>query len=385
MKIHNIDLSSLIPFGQVVSSVADNELQMTSTSAIYTHFHNNDTPIKSYIGLPNKYKLPFRIDLTIKIDSPAFYLMIGNGHVEFATGSAHRGITDILGNDFKPNMHIFDNNININEFADISVTFGNKFIYIAVNGVCRCLSKKSPYIKMLQSSELPDEFKNGFDMAIACNKRTQLTVKNFVITEFEDCELEMPSDIPNIQPINYILTEKPTLEAAIQKLSSDLQKEILSIDEFLMQNMKKSLKLKRKIENWSTGGRITYVSDFGFRYKIEILETYMWHDIGWIAYNTKRETEKFGGRKKADYTNEILLKLSEHSPEFANEMFMRVNECKRCNLSENCNNIWTYEHNGKQKISCVWDGGMNFKMIPSDFADVKKVIEVINEILVKIQ
>ena len=358
MKTHNLTFDSFTPHGKVTLNVTDGELHMETNTALYTHFHNNDTPIKAYACVPGEYKLPFRIDMTVKIDSPALYLLVGKGHVEFATGSSHRGITDILGNDFKPNKYAFDNDIPLNEYVDISVIYGSKAMCVIVDDECRCLSAKLSYIKA--------EVSDRFSIAIASDKRTQLTVKKFDIIEYENEEPDMPTETP-------VLSEKPTVETAVQLLSPELQSEIIAIDEYL-----KSLKLKRKIENWNNGGRITYVSPMGFRYKIEISGFYMWHDLSWIAYNTRREVEKYGGRKKADYTIETLTKLSETSHEFANKMFTRIQECKGCNTTGGCNNIWIYEFNGKKKVSCVWDGGLRFKMIPSDFADLKKVVEAIN-------
>ena len=378
MTTHNITPEDFTPHGKVTLNADGGELQMTTNTALYTHFHNNDSPISAYACLPGKYKLPFRIDMTVKIDAPALYLITGKGHVEFATGNAHRGITDILGGDFKPNTHEFDNNLQLGEYVDISVTYGCAAVCVTVNGECRCLSKKDPYIKALKAGELPEEFKDGFAIALACEKRTEMTVKKLSVTEFGG-ELDIPSQPPEIRRFEYNLPEKPTVEAAVQLLTPELQAKISSIDEYLMKNMKKSLKFKRKIENWSTGGRITYVSPWGFRYKIEIRENYMWHDIGWIAYNTRREVEKYGGRKKADLTNKTLAKLSEADPGFAAEMFERVQECKGCN-SGKCRNTWIYEFGGKKTVSCVWDGGMNFKMLPSDFADVRRIIAAIDAV-----
>ena len=375
MITHDISLDSLTPHGKVALNVNVNngELCMETNTALYTHYHNNDTPINSYACVPNKYKLPFRIDMTVKIDSPALYLIVGRGHVEFATGNSHRGITDILGNYFKPNTYVFDNNIPLDEYVDISIIYGSEAMCVTVDNKRCCLSKKDPYIKALKTNAIPDEFTNGFSIAIACDKRTQLALKKFVVTEYENEEPDIPTEPPVIDPVEFALSEKPTVDTAIQMLSPELQKEILCTDEYL-----RKLKLKRKIENWIPGGRITYVSSRGFRYKIEISGSYLWHDLSWIAYNTRREVEKYSGRKKADYTIETLTKLSENSSEFASEMFSRIQECKGCNTSGGCNNIWMYEFNGKKKVSCVWDGGMRFKMIPSDFADVRKVIETIN-------
>jgi hypothetical protein len=77
MITHKIPLESLIPHGKVSVSMTNGELHLFTNSAFATWFVKNNTRIKSYVCLPNKYKLPFRVDMTVKIDSPALYLLVG--------------------------------------------------------------------------------------------------------------------------------------------------------------------------------------------------------------------------------------------------------------------------------------------------------------------
>jgi hypothetical protein len=379
---HKVPLESFSTHGQVGSKMENDDLKITTYTAINTRFQLNDAPIKSYIFLPDKYKLPFKIDMTVKIDSPAFYLIIGKGHVGFGTGIMdNRRITDIFGEDYKPNSHAFNNDIPINEYVDISVTYGKKAMWVLIDNKLRCFSKKDKYIK---AKEVPEEFNDGFGIGIACDKRTVLTLKSFMVTVYENEEPVALADTIETMTINpNCLTgsEKPTIEQCVQGLSLNLQEEILHTDEYLTKEMKKSLKFKRKIEGGYPCSRITYVSSWGFRYKVQISDTYIWHDINWISYNTKREQEKYGGYQKADYTIETLEKLAEESPKFAEEMFFRIKECVACCGENGCTNTTMYEYNGKKKVGCGWSDGMQFKMSSSDFGDLRKVVDAINNVL----
>lgn len=377
MKIHNICFDSFIKHGNIDLSIINNELNMTAkTGRDYP-----SRPIKTYLQLPDKYKLPFRIDATVKIDSPAFHLLIGKGHVSFATGIMdNRRITDILGEDNKPNTHVFDNDILLNEYNEISVTYSKTAMWVFVNNILRCFSKNDQYIKSLKKNLLPDEFMEGFTLGISCDKRTQLTLKSFRVTEFENEEPAAPAEAFNkkLHPPCLSVSDKPIINDCIQGLSPDLQKEILLTDEYLLKDMKNGMKFKRKIEGGYPCSRITYVSHFGFSYKISISDSYIIsHDMGWIVYNTNREREKYGLRKN-DYTQETIDKLNEISPEFANEVFIRISECTACS-GANCGRGKIYEYNGKKKKSC--GSRIYFKMFPSDFIDVRKIIEVINNIV----
>jgi len=387
MTTHNIPLQSFVAHGKVHVNTAGGVLCLNTNTALDTNFHRNDRPIRHYAHIPQRFKIPFRIDITVQLDSPAFYFIIGDGHIGFATGLDNRPITDVLGmakmrGENKPGSQVyFDNEIPLNEYVDISITYGSKSLWIMVNGALRGFSEKEPYIKALKKNTLSEVFDKGFNFALACDKRTKLSVKSLAITEFGDDEptheikaFKRALDVfPNLR-------EKPSLDLCIQGLSAELQQEVLCMDTYLMKDMKQHLKFKRKIEGGYPCCKITYVSQWGFRYKIFISNAYLWHDNAWIAYNTRRETDSFGGRKKADYTVETLHILAKESPAFADLMFERIQECSMCNQGGPCSNWEVYEYNEQKKVTCAWNNGMHFKMFPADFDDVKKVIRAISQL-----
>ena len=379
MKVHEIPLSTFLPRGGVTMKV-DGELAMTTTTTLNTRFQYDDMPIKSYIYLPQKFQLPFRIDVTAKLDAPALHLIVGRGHVSFATGIMDNcRVTDILGNQYKPNSHHFDNDVPIGAYFDVSVTYGKKAMWISVNDELRCLSTKDQYIK---AKQMPEEFLDGFNFAIACDKRTNLTIKSVTVTEYDEEPAAPQMSMIAAPPAPCLsASEKPTLQECIQGLTPDLQTAILHIDEFLLKDMKKIMAFKRKIEGGYPVNKITFVSPRGLSYKIYISDQYLRHDIAWISYNTHRERAKFGGLKKADYTVKTLEKLAETSPEFADEMAYRMKECVGCSKAgAHCMHREKYEYNGKAKISC--GGGIHFKMLPEEFEDLRKWVGAVGEVLI---
>lgn len=170
------------------------------------------------------------------------------------------------------------------------------------------------------------------------------------------------------------------LDIAIQGLSPELKNEILKIDEYLMKDMRKNLKFKRTFEG-EGNSRISYVSPWGFRYKLYLSSEDVaggWHNISWIYYNTQREKQKYG-EHKPDYTVEALNKLAEESPEFAGELFDRMKECVGCRGRVGCTaGKAKYEYNGKKRTLCC---GFAFKMVSPDFGDVKKMIKAISDVV----
>jgi hypothetical protein len=91
MEVINYDdtshtLESILTKGKVKIDTYNGELCMTTNTAINTEYAYHDVSIKSFACIPGKFKLPFRIDMTIKIDSPSLYLIIGKGHISFNIG-----------------------------------------------------------------------------------------------------------------------------------------------------------------------------------------------------------------------------------------------------------------------------------------------------------
>ena len=117
MKTHNIPLESFIPKGKVSINVDNGELHMSANTRVTTC---GPGKINHYAYLENKFKLPFRVDITVKIDSPDFHLIIGKGQITFGNGT-HRNPTDILGGETKPGTYSFDNYIPLNEYVYIRI------------------------------------------------------------------------------------------------------------------------------------------------------------------------------------------------------------------------------------------------------------------------
>ncbi len=83
---HSIDLNSFLPKGQVGCEYKGTMLYMTTYRTIPTQrFDAEHLSVNSYIYLPERYRLPLRIDMTLKIDAPGFYILLGKGHINFGT------------------------------------------------------------------------------------------------------------------------------------------------------------------------------------------------------------------------------------------------------------------------------------------------------------
>lgn len=66
---HDIDLACFLPKGQAVCEYMHDKLYMTTQRAQPTQrFDAEHLSINSYISLPDRYRLPLRIDITAKID-----------------------------------------------------------------------------------------------------------------------------------------------------------------------------------------------------------------------------------------------------------------------------------------------------------------------------
>ncbi len=86
MEVHNIELTQFLPKGQVTCEYKDKLLQLNTNHSIPTErFDAEPLSINSYIYLPDRYRIPLRIDMRVKIDAPGLYLLFGNGHVNFST------------------------------------------------------------------------------------------------------------------------------------------------------------------------------------------------------------------------------------------------------------------------------------------------------------
>ena len=371
MKEHCIDLSSMLLKGHVLTEMKNVMLLATTTKRLTTEFDRENLTINHYIYLEDTYRLPLRIDLTVKIDSPGLYLFLGDGHLNFGTPwSDNRRIDDIV----EPNCkaRFFHNHIPLNEFVNISVVYAYKAMQVLINGEERFYSQKEKYMKSKQFEQCNQ---NGFIFKIACTKRTNLVIESLKITEFDGTVEILHKDVPLPKPITtnvaVNLEGKPTFESCISLLPKEIQEEIIKTDSFL--RSLKPLKFKRQIEKH--GNKITYLaSDYGFSYSLYPSNDVMHHSLWWyIITGCKPEF----WQRKADMMEVVLNKLADTSEEFAERMFNNLKECIACR--EGCTVRTLYEHKDKKKLTC--HGLMEFKMCASDFEEARSFISTINKLL----
>lgn len=371
---HNIDPDRLLPKGQVEYEFRDNMFYMETKHAIPTQrFDAEHLSINSYVYLPDKYKLPLRIDLTAKIDAPGLYILLGKGHVNFGTlWSDNRRIDDIVA-PARKTMH-FHNYMPMNEFTDISLIYDLKEMQILINGEERYYSKKEKYMKSPQFSE---ENKDGFELKIACNKLVNLCIKSISVTEYEDtCKILHKGELPSAIIANNAISpgEKPTFEKCISLLPEEFKSEIVNLDEYLKSI--KPMKFKRMIERH--GNKITYVaSDYGVSYAIYVSNDIFDHSLQWyIITNGRPET----WHRKADMMEATLNSLAYKSPDFARRIFDNLDDCVGC--YNNCMVKTKYRLHDRQRNAC--HGKLKFKMSTSGLEDVRVFIKEINQLALQI-
>jgi len=316
--------------------------------------------------------------------------MLGNGLIGFGNDiTSNTSFTDISGESRTSANQVgkIANHIPFNEYFTVSMVFSFEYMQIKINDEIRYISNKEQYMK---SKSFPVLNQKGLEVKINCSKRSELVIKDFTITEYENDVPEAKITVEDI-PSYKLHTEntKNSFDFCISQLSKELQDEIKQTNDYVLGLQ--PLKLKRKIQ----GTGMTYVSDYGFSYFIRTDGNSVVHSMQWILYNTHREQQKYGGKRKRELTNKTLDKLAETSPDFAERMFNNLEECfgcachgvpKSCKFDGCvcCEKIWglcptLITYNGEKKAAC--HGRMAFNMLPSDFADVRKVIGTINEIL----
>ncbi|MDF2803394.1 MAG: hypothetical protein K0S61_3297 [Anaerocolumna sp.] len=369
MNTYQVDLNALSASGHVVKNMVNDICHITANKRVSTNFEYKHLPVNSYVAIPKVCKLPFRFDLCIKIDTPEFYLLIGNGHLTFGSfWSDNRRIDDIIAPNYKPN--VFHNHIPLNEFVNISVIYDFHFMEVLVNEEVRYYSEKERYMK----ANIRKEFEEtALPIKLSCSKQTDLCIKHITVTEFDESiphsiiYYKIPSPITRNEAVP--LGEKPTLESCISLLPQLLQDEIIKTDVFL--RTLKPMKFKRQFEK--NGNKISYLaSDHGFSYNIYPSNDILYHSLSWyIITNGKPEL----WHRKTDLMEITLNKIAETNEAFAEKMFTNLKECIGCCP---CIVKTLYKFNGKKKMSC--HGLMDFKMHSLDFEDVRYFIQVVNDL-----
>ena len=129
MTEHKIDLTQLQPHGQTFVETKDDVLRFSSAKE--NPFNVCKDTRHYYVKAPDRYRLPLRLDMNVKIDAPALFVMLGEGSVGF--GNRRGRVDDICGPHSGKNV-FFNSRIPINEFIDITLIYDLKEMQILVNG-----------------------------------------------------------------------------------------------------------------------------------------------------------------------------------------------------------------------------------------------------------
>jgi len=371
MHIYRTDFNKVISKGQVIFETTKDTLIIKDTLFQNTRFYQKEEPISSYVQIPDAFRLPLQIDMTINMDSPALYILLGKGHLNFGSFMDNRCIGDIAEPDTK--THSFYNQISINKDVNISILYGMDFMQVIVDGETRYFSKKEKYMK---SPLFVQANADGFPLKIACDKHTRLCVKKLRITEYDNDDFSplLYDNIINSQILSIDKKAKSDFEECLSILSPELANEIRITDDYLRKT--KALSIKRKIEGDSKACKINYVSSHGFSYAIRISENAMNHFFWWYMVSNYKFEGKYMGRKN-DLTAETLVRMSQIAPGLTERLFSYYDDCVSC--STNCKVKTIYELNGKKKVAC--HGKMLMNMNISTLSDARSMIEAICDII----
>ncbi len=375
MNEYRIDLSALIPHGNAKTKLADKALDIWTTHSITPIAFNlyGDSYKRHCASLPGKYQLPFRMDMTVKLDFPALFLFIGGGHISFASPwQDNRRIEDIVKPSGKPNQDhdSFNNTLPLGEFVDISVIYNFDEMQILIGGEERFYSRRQAYMKAKNLHEFNTE---GFSIRLAVSKLSALRIKNIIVTEFDDRVPLVRGAFEEAKP-QPSAGEHPkhTFESIISNLEQNFQNMIIQMDSFL--TALRPLKFKRTLDK--NGNKITYVSsDFGISYAINVSGVQASHHFGWyIVYNGKPET----WHRKADYMEEALAEIAKSDLKLSERIFYALNDCIGC-YGPGCLAQTPYAFSGQKRLTC--HGRVMLRMCHDDFQDVRGFFHHLNALL----
>jgi len=348
MKMHSIPLESLLA-KRTTTKIENCELRIPAEAVHLGKARN-------HVSVPGKYKLPFSIDMTVKAKYAEVLpieltLYIGNGKVFFNGG--HTNCTDVLtvskgstGGDASLTSFVAYNDMPTKEYADISITFGSKMMWITVDDKICYASDKMPYIEMLPNSA-------ELDISICGGTYTKLAIKNFAILEYENDEPEIPAELKS-------LPEYSPFELFVEGLPPVLQAEMVKTDEFLMGC--KKLKFRRTIDSH---GHLVYQSPCGLQYNMPYFGVQERHGTNWVQ-----------SPKKLDRTSEVLSNLAETSPGLADKLFANINVCNP--HKRECKRRTTIAYKGDARLVCR--GAIALEWLPVGFEDLKKLAEAAEKI-----
>lgn len=372
MKKHSIALSTLKAHDNArvekMGGLANIWTTYSPTSSGYTKHGLNGW--RHHVLLPGKYRLPFRLDMTVKLDYPSFYVLVGSGHVKFATLD-YLWVQDIAMPLEKPvtDKGIRSNVLPLGEFTDISVIYNFDEMQVLVDGEERFYSRKLAYMKKKNCGELDKINGESFPIGLAVSKLSTLTVKSMTVTEFAGKAPIVRGEEVTIQPFTNELP-KFSFENVLAKAPTEFSNEVIETDAYL--KWLRPLKFRRGVNKYEHGAKITYVaSDYGISYAIVISNTKCYHDFGWyIVYNGPVET----WHRKADYMEEILAEISKTDQPLAERVFYALLDCTTCYTHGLCKT--PYAFNGQNRLTC--HGRVHLRMCHDDFNDARKFFRHLN-------
>jgi hypothetical protein len=369
-----IDLNELTPHGRAEMKLENGILNVRATRSVAPYSSNlyGDSYRKHYVSLPGRYRLPFRLDMTVRLDYPSLYLFVGGGHITFATPRRdNRKIEDIAKPSGKPNQdgRFYDNSLPYGELTDISVTYGFDEMQIIINGEERFYSRKQAYMKAKDLSALNEE---GFTIGLAVAKLSALGIKTIKMTEYDGKAPVVRGAFEEIPHSAEAEKAKPDFEGVILGLPPEIKGEIVETDKFL--TALRPMKFKRAVDK--NGSKISYVaSDFGVSYAFNISGLESSQNLGWyIVTGGKPET----WHRKADFMEKTLAFISETDPALAGRMFYALSDCVGC-FGGGCLGATLYSFNGEKKAAC--HGRITLRMCREDFEDAREFIRHINALM----
>lgn len=373
MKEDHINLGTLIAHGKAETRVADGMLDFWTTHSVtpYTFNLYGDSFKKHNVALPGRYHLPFRIDMTVRLDYPMLILLIGDGHITFSSPwQDNRKIEDIAKPTGKPNQggYTFDNSLPLGEFTELSVTFSRGEAQVLIGGEERFYSRKLAYMK---SKDLDERNAEGFEIKLAVSKLSTLRIKNIAVTEYD-----------GIAPITRgVFSEtvlepgervKATFESVTAGLPEKLKEEIQGMDSFF--KSLRPLKFKRTVDK--NGGKITYVaSDFGISYAFNVSGAQSSQHFGWyMVVAGKAET----WHVKADNMEELLVEIAKSNTKLAERIFYALNDCVGC-YGSRCLAKRPYAFGGRKRLAC--HGRVMLRACDGDFHDTREFFRHLNDLM----
>jgi len=374
LTTHEIDLATLKPNGKAQIELDGNTAKIWTTHSITPQSFNliGDTLKGHYVSLPGKYRLPLRIDMTFNLDFPAFILLVGNGHITFASPwQDNRKIEDIIKPTGKPNqdLYSYDNYIPFNENIHVSVIYNHDEMQIIINDEERFYSRKQVYMKAKNKADVNMANQEGLGIKLAVSKRSLLTMKSITVIESDDSIPIKRGEFKEYIPPEGKERPKHTFDSIIASLPESIAKSILGMDNFL--KSMRPMKFKRVVDK--NGAKISYIaSDFGISYALYVSGAQTFHSFGWyIVCDGKADT----WHVKADFMEETLNEIAKTDPALSERIFYAINDCINCHSSRClCKRLYTF--NGQKRLAC--HGRVMLHMCDDDINDVKAFFTYLN-------